>query len=168
MHDGKFHPVTGWIAYSREPYRDDLMAGIRIYCRGKIAAQTSVFSRKAGFTGEHNVRSYLVGELHADWLDEDDDLIQTDRRDVLWSDALGTAFQEWGQRIVRRIGKLSRDPMRKASLELFFETGQVKDRVRQRYPADGQKEIRDQAIKVATTFGRTISPAEAKESRSSS
>lgn len=81
--DGRFYPVTGWVAYAKQSYRDDLMAGIRIYCRGKIAAQTSVFNRKSGFTGEYNVRTYLVGELNADWLDEGEDLIQTDRRDIL-------------------------------------------------------------------------------------
>ena len=162
-HDGKFYSVTGWVAYSKEPYKDDLMAGIRIYCRGKIAAQTSVFNRKAGFTGEHNVRSYLVGELHADWLDEDDDLIQTDRRDVLWSDELAAAFQEWGQSVVKRIGTLSRDPMRKVARDLFFETGRVEERVRDAYPADDQKDIREQAIKIARMLGNTISTAEAKD-----
>ena len=162
-HDGKFYSVTGWVAYSKEPYKDDLMAGIRIYCRGKIAAQTSIFNRKAGFTGEHNVRSYLVGELHADWLDEDDDLIQTDRRDVLWSDELAAAFQEWGQSVVKRIGTLSRDPMRKVTRDLFFETGRVAERVRDAYPADDQKDIREQAIKIARMLGNTISAAEAKD-----
>src|SRR5262249_36754633 len=29
---------------------------------------------RAGFTGEHDIRSYLVGEVHADWLDEEEDL----------------------------------------------------------------------------------------------
>lgn len=72
------------------------MAGVRIYCRGKIAAQTPVFNRKSDFTGEHDVRSYFIGELHADWLDEGEDLIQTDRRDILWSDELGRAFEGWG------------------------------------------------------------------------
>ena len=162
-HDGKFYPITGWIAYSKEPYKDDLMAGVRIYCRGKIAAQTSVFNRRAGFTGEHNIRSYLVGELYADWLDEDEDLIQTDRRDILWSDEIGQAFQTWGQRIVSRIGTLSRDPMRKAALDLFFETGRVEERVQESFPTDGQKDIREQAINVAKMFGRTISRAEAED-----
>ena len=164
-HDGKFYPVTGWIAYSKEPYKDELMAGVRIYCRGKIAAQTSIFDRKAGFTGEHNIRSYLVGELYADWLDEEDDLIQTDRRDILWSDELGAAFQKWGQDIVLRIGKLSRGPTRKAALDLFFETGRVEERIQERYPADNQKDIREQAIKVAKTFGRSISMEEAQNDK---
>ena len=43
-YDGRFYPVVGWAAYAKEPYRDDLMAGIRIYCRGKIAAQTALFN----------------------------------------------------------------------------------------------------------------------------
>lgn len=161
--DGEFYQVNGWIAYSKEPYKDDLMAGIRIYCRGKIAAQTSVFNRKAGFTGEHNVRSYLVGELHADWLDEKNDLIQTDRRDVLWSDELGEAFESWGQHVVRRIGTLARDPMRKVARDLFFETGRVDERIREAYPAANQKEIRDRAIEIAKLLGKTTSMAEAKD-----
>lgn len=118
--DGRFYPVLGWIAYAKESYRDELMAGVRIYCRGKIAAQTSVFNRKSGFTGEFNIRSYLVGELHADWLDEDEDLIQTDRRDILWSDRLGQEFEEWGQKIVTLIGTKSREPMKKKNLGSIY------------------------------------------------
>ena len=59
--DGTFYPVTGWIAYSKQPYKDDLMAGVRVYCRGKIAAQMRIFNLKAGFTGEYDIRSYLIG-----------------------------------------------------------------------------------------------------------
>ena len=162
-HDGAFRPVTGWMAYSKAPYKDELMAGIRIYCRGKIAAQTSIFNQRAGFTGEHNIRSYLVGELHADWLDEDDDLIQTDRRDILWSDELAAAFQAWGQGVVKRIGTLSRDPMRKATLELFLETGNVDARILSAYPTKDQQEIRDSAKDIARSFGRTISRGEAED-----
>ena len=162
-HDDAFRHVTGWMAYSKAPYKDELMAGVRIYCRGKIAAQTSIFNQRAGFTGEHNIRSYLVGELHADWLDEDDDLIQTDRRDILWSDELATAFQKWGQRIVKRIGTLSRDPMRKATLELFLETGNVDTRVRSAYPAEDQREIRNSAKELARSFGRTISRGDVED-----
>ena len=162
-HEGTFRPVTGWMAYSKAPYKDDLMAGVRVYCRGKIAAQTSIFNQRAGFTGEHNVRSYLVGELHADWLDEDDDLIQTDRRDILWSDELAAAFQVWGQKIVKRIGTLSRDPMRKATLELFFETGDVEARILSVYPTEDQEDIRDSAKQIARSFGRTISRGEVED-----
>ena len=162
-HEGAFRPVTGWMAYSKAPYKDELMAGVRIYCRRKIAAQTSIFNQRAGFTGEHNIRSYLVGELHADWLDEDEDLIQTDRRDILWSDELAAAFQDWGQGIVKRIGTLSRDPMRKATLELFFEKGDVDARILSAYPTEEQRGIRDRAEEIARSFGRTISRGEVED-----
>ena len=163
LHDDVLRPVTGWMAYSKAPYKDELMAGVRIYCRGKIAAQTSIFNQRAGFTGEHNIRSYLVGELHADWLDEDEDLIQTDRRDILWSDELAAAFQAWGQRVVKRIGTLSRDPMRKATLEMFLETGDVDARILSAYPTEDQQDIRDSAKDIARSFGRTISRGEVED-----
>ena len=161
-HDSNFYPLNGWIAYSKQPYKDELMVGVRIYCRGKIAAQTHIFNQTAGFTGEHNIRSYLIGQLSADWLDEEEDLIQTDRRDILWSDELGSAFQEWGQKVVKWVGNMSRDPTRKAAAEIFFETGKVEERVKKAYPSDSDGHIRQQAIQLANRFGRTINRDEAK------
>lgn len=161
-HDKEFYGVKGWVAYAKTPYKDDLMAGVRIYCRGKIAAQTAIFNKSAGFRGEHNVRSYLVGELHADWLDEKEDLIQTDRRDIMWSDELCAAFEEWGQKIVLRIGKLSRDPMRKTVKELFFKTGRVKERIQERYPSEDDEAITQKALYLSEMFGKSISRAEAE------
>ena len=155
-HDGRFYPVVGWVAYSKFPYKDELMAGVRIYCRGKFSAQTTVFNRKAGFTGEHSVRSYLVGELHADWLDEDEDLIQTDRRDILWSQELGEAFQDWGQKVVKCIGQISRDPLRKSTVQQFFEVGDVTNRINKEFPSDSQKSIRDTALEVARSLGKSL------------
>jgi Histidine kinase-, DNA gyrase B-, and HSP90-like ATPase len=162
-YDGKNYPVRGWVAYAKEPYKDDLMAGVRIYCRGKIAAQTNVFNRRAGFTGEHDVRSYLVGELHADWLDENEDLIQTDRRDILWSHELGQEFETWGQAVVRKIGTRSRDPMKKKTWERFQEIANLADRVQEAFPRDDQKTLREQAIAVAKMIGQTIRPAEVED-----
>ena len=162
--DGRFYPVTGWAAYSRESYRDDLMAGIRIYCRGKIAAQTALFNRGAGFHGEHDIRSYLIGELHADWLDEDEDLIQTDRRDVLWSHELGHELQQWGQQVIRKIGNLSRDPLRKKTWERFLEIGMVDEKVKKEFPGEGNREIREKAIELAKLLGQTIRAGEVEDS----
>jgi hypothetical protein len=161
--DGRFYPVTGWVAYAKEPYRDELMAGIRIYCRGKIAAQTAVFNRKSGFTGEYNVRSYLVGELHADWLDEAEDLIQTDRRDILWSDELGQAFEQWGQRLVELVGTREREPMKKKVWDEFLATGDVMNRVENAFPGERWKSVRDTTIRIAKLMGERLRPAEAKD-----
>lgn len=162
-HEGTFHAVTGWMAYSKSPYKDDLMAGVRIYCRDKIASQTSVFNQGAGFTGEHNIRSYLVGAIHADWLDEDEDLIQTDRRDILWSDELAVSFQKWGQCVLKRIGTQSRDPLRQSTLDLFFKVGKVDARIQSAYPTEEQQAIRGRAKEIARAFGRAMSRGEVED-----
>ncbi|KEO81294.1 ATP-binding protein [Tumebacillus flagellatus] len=155
-YEDTIYPITGWVAYSETPYKDDLMAGIRIYAHKKIAAQTTVFNKKAGFTGEHTIRSYLVGELHADFLDLDEDLIQTDRRDILWSHELGKAFEQWGQTLISKIGKLSREPMKKKILEVFKEVSKYEQVINTAFPLEEQREIREQAVTIAKLFGQTI------------
>lgn len=161
--DGNFYPISGWMAYSSSPYKDDLMAGVRIYCRGKIAAQTNIFNKRAGFTGEHNIRSYLVGELHADWLDQEEDLVQTDRRDILWSHELGEKLQDWGQKVVLKIGKLSRNPMREKTWDIFCEVGNVDEKISNMFPGTDQNAIRTNAKELMKMFGQTIRPDEARD-----
>jgi hypothetical protein len=154
--DGKFYPVTGWVAYAKESYRDELMAGVRIYCRGKIAAQTALFNLKSGFTGEYDVRSYFVGELSADWLDEEEDLIQTDRRDILWSDDLGRKLEAWGQQVVKLVGKLSRDPIKRKTIEDFLKAGNVVERIEKQFPGKEWKQIRDTTLRLAKLMGERL------------
>lgn len=154
--EGRFYPVSGWVAYAKESYRDDLMAGIRIYCRGKIAAQTNLFNRKAGFTGEYTVRSYLVGRLDADWLDDEEDLIQTDRRDILWSDELCQAFQKWGQQLVECVGTLSREPLKKKIWDRFEEASKIHDRIAKAFPGADQEPIRGRAKELAKFLGKSL------------
>ena len=153
--DSVFYPLTGWVGYAKQPYKDDLMAGVRIYCRGKIAAQTHIFNMKAGFTGEYDIRSYLVGQLHADWLDETEDLIRTDRQDILWSHELGRGFEEWGQSVVKQIGALTREPRRKKAWQIFKEKSKLEEKVQKAFPSDGQKDIRENTLEIAKAIAQT-------------
>lgn len=153
--ENTFYPLVGWVAYSKQPYKDDLMAGIRIYCRGKIAAQTHIFNMKAGFTGEYDIRSYLVGELHADWLDEDEDLIRTDRQDILWSHELGQALESWGRALVKRIGAMTREPRRAKAWQQFEEVSGIRTIVEKAFPSEHQEQIRTNTIDIAKAIART-------------
>jgi hypothetical protein len=103
--DGDELPIKGWVAYSKHPYKDEDMAGIRIFARGKLVARTIDFGLPTGFHGENTARSRLVGELNAEWIDLDDreDLTRTSRDDILWNTEWGYAFQEWGQELGRTI-----------------------------------------------------------------
>lgn len=162
-HEDKFYGLTGWVAYSKENYRDDLMAGVRIYCRGKIAAQTNIFNLQSGFTGEYDVRSYFVGELHADWLDEEEDLIRTDRRDLLWSHEIGQAFEEWGQSVVKIVGKSARNPIKKKILDVFQKTSKAEERIEQSFPDPKQGPIRENALDLAKMIGKNMRMEEAED-----
>lgn len=153
--ENAFYPLTGWVAYSDKPYKDQLMAGVRIYCRGKIAAQTMLFNRGAGFTGEFDVRSYLIGELHADWLDESEDLIRTDRQDILWSHDLGQSLEKWGQDLVVRMGRITREPMRRSAWEKFRDESNIEERVERAFPGAANHQIREQTLEIAEKISKT-------------
>lgn len=126
-------PVRGWIAYAKQSYRNEEMAGVRIYARGKLAATSRDFGRKAGFTGEHSIRSYMIGEIHAEWLDEEEDLIASDRQDILWSSDKGQALQEWGTKIMEELGRKSKEPLRKKTFEEFMEASKLEDIAKKRF-----------------------------------
>ena len=49
------------------------------------------------------MRSYLTGAIHAEWLDEDEDFIRTDRQDIIWNSHLGTPFREWGRELLKEL-----------------------------------------------------------------
>ena len=164
-YEGREYPVFGWMGYSKHPYRDDLMAGVRIYCRGKFAAKTNIFNMKAGFTGEYDVRSYLVGVLEADWLDGEEDLILTNRSDILWSDPFAQAFEDWGQRVVRYIGSLTREPMRKAAWDTFREKTQIEAKVEEEFPGECQKELREKTLDIAKIIVKSARPEELEDKK---
>lgn len=153
LEEGTKLPISGWVGISSSPYRDQAMVGIRIYVRGKIVAQT-LFDIPSGFHGEHTLRSYLVGEIHADWLDEDEDLIQSSRQDILWSTEVGQAFQTWGQELIKEVGSRSATFRRQQAWEIFREKSNIEELARGRI---SDPELREGVIEVARVIARTSS-----------
>jgi len=149
MPDGSTLPVSGWIAYAKEPYKDDVMAGVRIYARGKIVSQTRDFNVPTGFHGEFKLRSYLTGFVTAEWLDDDggEDLIRSDRQDVLWSSERGEALQAWGQAIIKEIAGRAEGSVRTNLWEEFKTLADLDAKVRAAFPKDA--ELRESAMQVA-------------------
>ncbi|WP_330230697.1 ATP-binding protein [Nocardia sp. NBC_00508] len=143
----QFLPVSGWVAYSKQPYRDESMAGVRIYARGKIVAQTRDFGIAAGFTGEFKLRSYLVGAIHVDWLDDEDDLVRSDRQDIMWSSPRGEALAAWGRDLIKEIGRMGERSIRRRVWEEFVERSRVHETLEAIAPGD--KLFRDSVIDAA-------------------
>jgi hypothetical protein len=149
--DGETLPVTGWLAMAKDPYKNEEGAGVRIYARGKIVATTRDFEQPAGFTGEFTMRSYLVGEVHADWLDEDlgEDLVRTDRQSILWDSDRGQALQAWGAALIKQIAAKSAGPRRIRKSQMFMDRAKIEARASERY---GDEEV----VQVAVELGRKI------------
>ena len=154
--DGKKHGITGWIAYSKTPYHNVEVAGVRIYARRKLVSVTRDFGHRAGFTGEHTVRSYLVGEVYANWLDADDDedLIASDRQDILWSSEKGQMLQVWGQKLIRKLGSESVGPINQRAYEIFMEKSNYEKDARDLF---GDTLVYESAMKVGKVLGKMIS-----------
>lgn len=150
-HGDKIYSVKGWMGLSETPHEDEF-AGVKIYVRGKLAANTKDFGQPPGFTGEYVARSYLIGEVHADWLDTGDrDLVQTHRQDILWDSELGKELSEWGRERVKEVARSGQEPRREKVKEKFVERSGLKDKAADRYEKEG---IQKAAVELGESLGQ--------------
>ena len=150
--EGQVHPVSGWVAYAKDPYKDEVMAGVRIYARSKIVAQTRDFDIRTGFTGEFKMRSYLTGAIYAEWLDDVDDLVRTDRQDIIWNSDLGAALREWGQELLRELAARADASAGQRVWDIFLEESRLEERLRRALPND--RAVREAVLGAARTLVR--------------
>ncbi len=100
--DGTGWTVSGWIgALNRTSQRNDKIdRGIVLMARGKLVQEPFVFD---AVVGQQFALSYLIGELHVDFVDEVEDTIATTRNSLVWDTEANTALKEWGQKQVNKI-----------------------------------------------------------------
>lgn len=99
-------PINYWVGFTPAPRKQNEgeLSGVLIYTRDKISQEATFFDISGGVTGQHGLR-YLVGMVKAEWLDagvDAPDLIATHRGSIAWESPQGAAFQEWGQKLLRR------------------------------------------------------------------
>ena len=96
------HPgwtVSGKIVASRRLLDEDDV-GLAVMARGKLVQRPTTFGIKSG--GKHTY-SYIAGEITAEFLDEEYDMISTNRQEIMWEDARGEALREWGAKKLRQV-----------------------------------------------------------------
>ena len=92
------HEVKGWIGFvSNSSQAAD--RGVDIFAHGKAVELGSYFNYAS--THAQFARAHLVGELHADFLDEEEDLASTARTQVVWESVSGQLLQAWGQELLK-------------------------------------------------------------------
>jgi RecB family endonuclease NucS len=92
--------VRWWAGFTEKPIAVDEARGIAVLARGKLVQAPFFFEISGGTQGQHGLQ-YLTGEVEADLLDQEVDLIATDRASVLWEDPRANPLLLWGQAKVR-------------------------------------------------------------------
>ena len=97
---GKPWKVSGWIGTLPKTVGEE--SGVVIMARGKLVQTPTLF--EIGGTGFRGLvaTAYLVGEIHAEFLDADTDEISTYRSGILWDSEKGQALREWGSARLRK------------------------------------------------------------------
>ena len=96
--------VSGWIgALDRTtPDADGVDRGISIMARGKLVQEPFLFH---AVVGQQFALSYIVGELHAEFVDDIEDTVGTNRNALVWDTDANTKFMAWGRGEVNRIAR---------------------------------------------------------------
>lgn len=105
--------IQWWAGFSKDTITDEEQRGFVVYVRGKLAQTPWFFDLSGGVWGQHGMQ-YLTGEIQADFLDEAEDLIATDRGTVRWEDSKATHLKKWGQKKVRYLLERWTDKRREA------------------------------------------------------
>lgn len=96
--------VSGWIGALKrtDPASDGIERGISILARGKLVQEPFLFD---AVVGQQYALSYFIGEVHAEFVDEDEDTVATSRNKLVWDSPLNVSLKIWGQRKVNKIAR---------------------------------------------------------------
>lgn len=96
--------VCGWIgALDRtNSLIDGIDRGISILARGKLVQEPFVFN---AVVGQQYALSYIVGEIHAEFVDQTEDTVSTSRNALVWDSDTNIKLREWGQQKVNKIAR---------------------------------------------------------------
>ena len=109
FHNEEIEPDTGWTvsgwigALDRTtPNVDGVERGVSIMARGKLVQEPFLFH---AVVGQQYALSYLVGELHAEFVDAAEDTIGTSRNVLVWDAEANAKLMEWGRQQVNKIAR---------------------------------------------------------------
>ena len=94
--------IQWWAGFCKDTIPDEERRGFVVYVRGKLAQTPWFFDLSGGVWGQHGMQ-YFTGEIQADFLDEREDLIATDRGTVRWEDPNAVPLKDWGRKKIREL-----------------------------------------------------------------
>jgi hypothetical protein len=120
---GQEWTVTGWIGTLQESV-EDIDPGVILMARGKLIQEPFFFGLSAG---EKYAFHYIVGELHTEFLDEEEDLVATHRGSAIWESPQGDALTSWGRKKLMEIAENWSEKRRKKREEVIREEPQFNE-----------------------------------------
>lgn len=108
--------IQWWAGFCKDTIPDEEQRGFVVYVRGKLAQTPWFFDLSGGAWGQHGMQ-YLTGEIQADFLDEGEDLIATDRGAVRWEDPMAAPLKNWGRKKIRELLGLWADKRREKKIK---------------------------------------------------
>ena len=102
--EGANWTVSGWIGALKRtsPQSDNVDRGVALMARGKLVQEPFVFD---AVVGQQYALSYIIGELHVEFVDEEEDTIGTNRNALVWDTEANTALKAWGRSQVNKIAR---------------------------------------------------------------
>ncbi|WP_134671704.1 ATP-binding protein [Halorussus marinus] len=137
---GNEYEVEGWIGTMEEPIKDDEQKGVAVMARGKLVQEPTFLGVTMTTEGQFALE-YVVGEIHADFIDKDDlDLISTDRSSIAWGKEPATQLRAWIKERIVEVADEGAEKRREESLSEAKETESYDERI-EGLPDEKQQEI---------------------------
>jgi hypothetical protein len=131
--------VTGWLGFLTSSSQSN--RGVDIFAHGKAVELQSYFNYPS--THAQFARAHLVGEIHADFLDDpENDLVATPRNSVLWEEPAANALQSWGQTTLQWAFDKWVELRRKKKTEFIIKAAEFDVWLRQRQPHEQRAAMR--------------------------
>lgn len=140
--------VKWWVGFTPKPITVEEARGIAVLARGKLAQTPFFFSLSGGVEGQHGMQ-YMTGEVQADFLDSDTDLIATDRSSVRWDDPRSAALLEWGRGKIKELLKDWLEGRTEKKVRKLRDHTPYLDRVA-KFPPREKKELTNAIMKLAS------------------
>lgn len=98
-----FGEIEYWCGFLKAPIHDSELRGVSCFARERVAQFTPfVFNLTGGINGQVGLE-YLTGQLKAEQLDAELDLVATDRQTVNWQLGKAPFLEAWGKDKIKKL-----------------------------------------------------------------
>jgi hypothetical protein len=156
--------VSGWIGALKRTDQnlDGIDRGIALMARGKLVQEPFVFE---AVVGQQYALSYIIGELHVEFVDAAEDTIGTNRNSLVWDIDANATLRRWGRDAVNRIAREWAEKRREDNLRALDQNELYQDYKRKAGETGGNAralKLGDQLVRQTIEKNTTASEDELK------